>query len=61
VIEGKSLYLFSEDNWLRLKVQALCENPYFEYFILYMIALNSLLMAIDVPTLEDPFTKQASG
>jgi hypothetical protein len=53
IIEGKSLYLFSETNWLRLKVCSFCENPYFEYVILYLIALNSIIMAMDSPTLED--------
>jgi len=58
IIEGKSLYLFSETNWLRLKVCEFCENPYFEYFILYLIAMNSLLMAIDAPILKDPYSTE---
>lgn len=57
VVEGKSLYLFSEKNWLRIKVSRFCENPYFEYVILYLIALNSILMALDTPILEDKFSK----
>lgn len=58
VIEGKSLCLFGEKNWLRLKICAFCENPYFEFVILYLIALNSILMALDSPTLEDPYSKR---
>lgn len=57
-IEGKSLLLFSETNWLRLKVCELFENPYFEYFIFYLIALNSLLMALASPLLLDPFSNK---
>jgi hypothetical protein len=57
-IEGKSLFIFAEDNWLRLKVCKLLENPYFEYFVFYLIALNSLILAIDEPVLEDAFSKK---
>ena len=58
VVEGKSLYLFSHTNWLRIKVSRFCENPYFEYVILYLIALNSILMALDTPILEDEYSKK---
>ena len=46
---SRSLYIFGHDNWLRLQLKYLIENPYFEGFIYHMIALNSLLLALDEP------------
>ncbi len=52
---SRSLYIFGSDNWLRMQLKSLIENPYFEGFIYHMIALNSLLLALDEPKdHEDP-------
>lgn len=55
--ESKALYLFSHDNWLRLKLKIMLENPYFEGFIYHVIAFNSLLLALDEPII-DPVEKE---
>lgn len=55
--ESRSLYCFSHDNCLRIRLKLLIENPYFEGFIYHMIALNSLLLAMDTPILDDEYQK----
>lgn len=52
---GRSLYIFAHDNCIRLFLKAVIENPYFEHFIYHMIALNSLFLAIESPSLEDKY------
>lgn len=52
---SRSLYIFAHDNWLRVKLKILLENPYFEGFIYTIIAFNSLLMALEEPMLTDPY------
>ena len=47
--------IFSHDNCLRVLLKNLIENPYFEGFIYHIIALNSLLLALDVPVLDDDY------
>jgi hypothetical protein len=56
-IDEKSLSLFclSHDNCFRVFLRHVIENPYFEGFIYHMIALNSLLLALDEPILADPY------
>ena len=54
---SKSLYIFGHQNWLRVKLKVLLENPYFEGFIYHIIALNSLLLALEEPILKDPYQK----
>ena len=46
-IQGWSLWLFSPDNFARLMVKDLVENPYFEQFIMSLIALNSIFLALE--------------
>lgn len=52
---SKSLFIFAHDNKFRCALKMLIENSYFEGFIYHLIALNSLLLAIDTPSLDDPF------
>jgi len=54
-IVGNSLFIFKEDSTIRLKFKAFLEHPYFENFIYHLIGLNSLLLALDEPTLTDPY------
>ena len=54
---GRSLYILGPDNCLRLTIKSLVENEYFENFIYHMIALNSLYLSIDSPSLNDPYQK----
>jgi len=48
-MEGKSLYVLSYNNPLRKLLRDLTESDYFAGFIYHMIALNSLLLALDEP------------
>ena len=49
--------MFKYNNPLRVFLKHIIENPYFENFIYQIIAMNSLLLALDVPVLDDPFQK----
>ena len=52
------MFIFGHDNGFRLFLKKVVENPYFEGFIYHMIALNSLLLALDTPSLRDEYQKQ---
>lgn len=52
---SRSLFILAHDNKLRCFLKNIIENPYFEGFIYHLIAFNSLLLAIDTPSLKDPF------
>lgn len=52
---SRSLFIFDHQNRLRLLLKSVVENPYFEGFIYHLIAFNSLLLALDVPVLEDEY------
>jgi len=54
---SRSLFIFAHDNKIRVFLKGIIENSYFEGFIYHLIALNSLLLAIDTPSLKDPFQK----
>lgn len=53
--DSRSLYIFAHDNPLRVFLKHFIENPYFESYIYHIIALNSLLLALDVPVLNDDY------
>ena len=55
--DSRSLFIFAHDNPIRVALKSLIENPYFEGFIYHMIALNSLLLALDMPELNDSYQK----
>lgn len=57
--DSYSLYILGHENMLRVALKNLIENPYFEGFIYHMIALNSLLLALDTPVLVDPYQQQS--
>lgn len=54
-----SLYVFSWDNPIRSVFRDFISNSYFAGFIYHAIALNSLLLALDMPQLEDPYQKKS--
>ena len=56
--DSRALYIFGHNNWLRLKLKILLENPYFEDFIYTIIAFNSLLLALEEPILQDKYQKK---
>ena len=51
IVEGNSLFVFSEKNRLRLAIANLVENPYFENFIFHLIFLNAIFLMIEEPIL----------
>jgi len=57
-VAGKSLYIFAPDNPLRKFLHNMIANQYFANFIYHMIAINSLLLALDEPFLTDPYQKE---
>lgn len=52
---GKSLYVFKYDNPIRKFFREVISNSYFAGFIYHMIALNSLLLALDEPAETDQY------
>lgn len=54
-----SLFIFAYDNPIRSVLRDMVEHPYFASFIYHMIAVNSLLLALDEPSLEDPYQKKS--
>lgn len=56
--KGYSLFFFAHDNCIRVALREFVCNSYFAGFIYHMIALNSLLLALDQPQLEDPYQRK---
>lgn len=52
-LTGKSLFLMNGNNPLRVLVGRLVNSRYFESFIMLLIAISSVLLALDNP-LNDP-------
>lgn len=48
-----SLYLFAPENKCRAKVYGLVKHPWFDYFILFFIATNCVIMALERPSILD--------
>jgi hypothetical protein len=57
-IIGNSLFIFAPDNVVRRLLRQFISNSYFAGFIYHMIALNSLLLTLDQPSLEDKYQKK---
>lgn len=53
-----SLFIFAYDNPFRVFCRDLTTHPYFASFVYHMIGVNSLLLALDEPNLEDPYQKK---
>lgn len=54
LVEGsRSLYIFSDTNSIRLFLKNIVQHPYFEDFILRLIFVNSLLLYLDEPILDN--------
>jgi len=56
--QQKSLFMFTYDNMFRSLLRDLISNSYFAGFIYHLIAFNSLLLALDMPQLTDPYQKK---
>ena len=52
---GNSLFIFSPTNPIRDFLRNFIMNSYFAGFIYHMIALNSMLLSLDEPKLEDAY------
>jgi len=59
IIHGNSLGCIPETSRCRIKLGRFVENSYFEGFVLNLIGLNSLMLALDEPSVsdEDFYTK----
>ena len=55
IIDGKALGCIPETNKARIFLGKVAENPYFEAFVFNLIGLNSLFLAIEEPTLNEPY------
>lgn len=53
--QDRSLWMFAPDNKIRLLFTRVVEHRYFEDFIYHLIAMNSLLLMINYPTITDPY------
>lgn len=51
--QGKSMWLFAPDNCFRTFIGEFVKKGQFEAFILVLIAISSILLALDNP-LNDP-------
>lgn len=52
-LRGNSLYIFSPDSWIRLKLCEMLVHPVTEPVILVLIVIQTILLAVDsAPTLE---------
>ena len=58
---GNSLFIFSYDNPFRTFLRDLVRNSYFAGLIYTLIALNSLLLALDEPQLKDEYQANTIG
>ena len=52
-LRGKSLYIFSAKNPIRIFLHKILLLPYFDHIILVLIIISSILLALDNP-LNDP-------
>ena len=55
LFQNRSLWIFAPDNKIRLLFTRVVEHRYFEDFIYHLIAMNSLLLMINYPTITDPY------
>lgn len=55
---GRSLFIFDYDNPLRSRLRKFINNSYFAGFIYHMIALNSVLLMLDSPSLKDSYQQK---
>ena len=57
--EGNSLILMGPDNCFRIFINRIVKSQKFDMFILFLIAVSSILLALDNP-LNDPKSKLSS-
>lgn len=52
-IEGRSLFIFGEENYLRIILSRIVSHPRFDNFILILIFLSTIHLALESP-LDNP-------
>jgi len=57
-IEGYSLCCFSPTNKFRVICANIVRNTYFELLTLLIVIFNTLILILDEPSLNEPYTKQ---
>jgi hypothetical protein len=57
IFTGKSLYMIPKDSKCRRWLADIIGNPYSESFIYHLIGMNSILLMIDEPILENLYSK----
>lgn len=57
-VPGNSLFIFTPTNPVRVALKKFVNNSYFAGFIYHMIAFNSLLLALDEPSLTDSYQQK---
>ena len=57
MLEGRSLYLLSPNNLIRIKCAQLISHPQFENFSIVLILISTVLLALDNP-LDNPASKK---
>ena len=50
--DGSSLFIFKKSNPFRQNVFQLVSHPYFDYFILFLILISSIMLVVDEPPLR---------
>jgi hypothetical protein len=58
IIQGRSLFLLSDDSIIRKTLHKLITHNYYDWFIILIIVINSIQLALDNP-LVDPDSKYA--
>lgn len=53
--KNRSLWIFSPENVIRKACIVIIDHRYFEDFIYHLIAMNSILLMINYPTIKDPY------
>lgn len=53
VDDGKSCFIFTKDNCIRVFLKNLISHPHYDEFIYSLIAASSIVLAIDEPNISD--------
>ena len=50
---GKSLFLFSKENWLRKVCYHIVKFKHYDNIVLLLIAISTILLTLDNPNMDD--------
>lgn len=54
-LKGRSLFILGKQSKIRLKLKHFLEHQYFENMIYHLVAVNTFLLGLDMPSLSDPY------